>query len=651
MVLDEKKGGGKGFGLNRLFQRKQSEQHLEPVQNEETVSEQTEEEAKAAAELQECIRESYLTEVKDDLYKVWKFWSDKAMPDVCMLEGKSSQLLCGNLAALRRERLVLNVRLKQDSKRRLDELEKAHKRKLEAEERARREQEAAEQDGSVPGQDSSQPMTQEQMVEQILKQELEGAGSSALPPVCRVYLSHDRMFAWYIMFPPYNMVEGSADESYSKLLATALEEAGVTTGLHAEDLRRVMEEKPYMELICIAAGIPAVEGTDGDVIEHYERERKIEAAVDEQGNIDYHNTNFVCSIHVDDVICEIIPPVPGTPGMRLDGSEVPPKKVLPAKVFAGKNTKITEDGTKLVATKDGNLKFEGGRFCVADMLTLHGDVDYSTGNIDFMGDVHVIGGVRENFAVRATGNIRIDGLVEAAEIEAGGDLIIAQGVVGNGLAKLRCGGNIQAKYLESVEAHAGKNVMAECIINSQIYCDDSVVVNTGRGVIVGGTITATNLIKAKVIGTQADRLTELVLGECSYIEPELERLTEELDATKAEHHDLDHRLRQVIKRLEMMGGDMSENINNNPALAQAREHKDTLEAKTHELEKQIEELEAKRPDIFKCRLECGIIYPITTLKLHMAFWSAEDEKKNCVVMYDKEERLLKEKYGCMSYSK
>lgn len=655
MVLDEKRGGGKGFSLNRLFQKKQAEQPLEPAQNEENAAPLTEEEVKAAAEVQDCIRESYLIEIKDDLNKVWKFWSDKAMPDVSMLEGKSAQLLCGDLAALRRERLVLNIRLKQDCKRRLEELEKAHMRKLEAEERARREQEAAaenaQDDAGPENAQQTAALTKEQLVEQILKQELEGAGNSVLPPACHVYLSHDKMFAWYIMFPPYNMVEGSADESYSKLLMTALAEAGVSTGLNPEDLRRVMADKPYMDLICIAAGTPAIEGTDGDVIEHYERERKIEAAVDEQGNVDYRNTNFVCSINVDDVICEIIPPVPGKPGMRLDGSEVQPKKVLPAKVFAGKNTKITEDGTKLVATKDGNLKFEGGRFCVADMLTLHGDVDYATGNIDFMGDVHVCGGVRENFAVRATGNIRIDGLVEAAEIEAGGDLIIAQGVVGNGQAVLRCGGNIQAKYLESVAAHAGKNVIAECIINSQIFCDDSVMVNSGRGVIIGGTITATNLIKAKVIGTQADRLTELVLGECSYIEPELERLTAELDATKAEHHDLDHRLRQVIKRLEMMGGDMSENINNNPALTQAREHKDILEAKTQDLEKQIEDLEAKRPDIFKCRLECGTIYPVTTLKLHSAFWSAEDEKKNCVVMYDREERLLKEKYGCMSYSK
>lgn len=656
MVLEEKKGGGKGFGLNWLFQKKQTEQPLEPAQNEEKDPQPTEEEAKSAAEVQDCIRESYLTEIKDDLNKVWKFWSDKAMPDVSMLEGKSAQLLCGDLSALRRERLVLNVRLKQDCKRRLEELEKARMRKLENEERARREKEKAAEsaeNGAAPeqAQEPSEPKTKDQIVEQILKQELEGTGSSALPPVCHVYVSHDKMFAWYIMFPPFNMAEGSADESYSKLLMTALDEAGVTTGLNPEDLRRVMADKPYMDLICIAAGTPAIQGTDGDVIEHYERERKYEAAVDEQGNVDYHNTNFVCSINVGDMICEIIPPVPGKPGVRLDGSEVQPKKVLPAKVFAGKNTKVTEDGTKLVATKDGNLKFEGGRFCVADMLTLHGDVDYATGNIDFMGDVHVCGGVRENFAVRATGNIRIDGLVEAAEIEAGGDLIIAQGVVGNGLAVLRCGGNIQAKYLESVEVHGGKNVLAECIINSQIYCDDSVIVTGGRGVIIGGTISATNLIKARVIGTQADRLTELVLGESSSIEPELERLTSELDSVKAEHHDLDHRLRHVIKRLEMMGGDMSENINNNPALAQAREHKDTLEAKAHELEKQIEELDAKRPDIFKCRLESGIIYPITTLKLHSAFWSAEDEKRNCVVMYDREERLLKEKYGCMSYSK
>ena len=41
---------------------------------------------------------------------------------------------------------------------------------------------------------------------------------------------------------------------------------------------------------------------------------------------------------------------------------------------------------------------------------------YNTGNIDYQGDVHIHGDVRGTFTVKATGNITIDGLVEAAYI-------------------------------------------------------------------------------------------------------------------------------------------------------------------------------------------------------------------------------------------
>ncbi len=647
--MEEKKTGGKGFGLNRLFQKRPAEQEVETAP---TAAEQEQEEKVALS--QEILREARLTELGEAYGQVWKYWcADKPAPEQSILLGESAQPLANSTGALKRDRLVVTARLNQDLKKRLEDLQKTEKRKNEAEQELRAEQQADAARANAAGreeqaQPDSSEQTQEQLLEQMLQQELGKCAGVMLAPDCRVYLSSDKMYAWFLMFPPYNAQEEHVDESYGKLLLSALDQAGVTTGLHAEDLRKVLQDKPYMTLFCIAAGTPAVEGTDGKVVEHYERERKLEAAVDEHGNMDYRSTNFVCSVKTNDVICDLLPPVPGTPGVRLDGSELPPKPVRPAQISVGKNTALTEDGSHLIATKDGNLKFGDGRFYVTDMLELRGDVDYSTGNIDFVGDVRVYGGVREGFMVKATGNIRIDGLVEAATIEAGGDLAIAQGVVGNNVAVLRCKGDLKAKYLESVEVHGGKNISAECIINSQVFCDDSVMVNSGRGVIVGGSVSAANLIKAKVIGAQSDRLTELTLGECSYIKVEEERLQNALDEVTAEHKELDQKLHQIKRRLEQMGGDLDA-LSNNPALVQANERNAKLEERIAQLEAEMAELMSKKPDIFRCRLECGTIYPITTLKLHNAYWSTNDELKNCVVMYDKEVRELKPKYGCATY--
>lgn len=62
----------------------------------------------------------------------------------------------------------------------------------------------------------------------------------------------------------------------------------------------------------------------------------------------------------------------------------------------------------LIATMDGHLEYSNGAFYVRPVLEIRGDVDYSTGNIDFIGDVQIAGDVRENFSVRATGSITVD---------------------------------------------------------------------------------------------------------------------------------------------------------------------------------------------------------------------------------------------------
>ena len=98
---------------------------------------------------------------------------------------------------------------------------------------------------------------------------------------------------------------------------------------------------------------------------------------------------------------------------------------------------------RLIATQDGHLTFAHEAFQVSPLLEIQGDVDYSTGNIDFSGDVHICGDVRENFTVHAQGTVTVDGLVEAATVEAGGDLVIARGVVGDGRALLKSNGCVR----------------------------------------------------------------------------------------------------------------------------------------------------------------------------------------------------------------
>ena len=63
----------------------------------------------------------------------------------------------------------------------------------------------------------------------------------------------------------------------------------------------------------------------------------------------------------------------------------------------GKNTGVSEDGQHLVALTSGNLIFEQGVFRIRPTLVVEKNVDYSTGNLDFVGDIIIRGDICAGF--------------------------------------------------------------------------------------------------------------------------------------------------------------------------------------------------------------------------------------------------------------
>jgi hypothetical protein len=452
----------------------------------------------------------------------------------------------------------------------------------------------------------------------------------SLDAECRIYLSRFGMVAWAFLFPPV----GEAGKLRMDIIGKALQASGVTSGIDSGVVLRLAQEKAYYDLIPIALGTAPVEGEDGRVEEHYPREFQKAIKVDEDGKADYRSLAYVQLIKKDDVICDIIPPKEGQPGLRVDGQIVEAKKVRPARAPAGSNTELSEDGAHLVAAIDGHLVYSNGTFMVRPLLDIPGNVDYSTGNIDYRGDVHVHGDVRENFFVRATGTVTIDGTVEAANVEAGGDLIVSCGVLGDNRATIKSEGCVRAKYLESCVAYAGKGVYADCIMAAQIYSDDEISVTTGRGTVIGGTLTAARKINAHMIGSQSNMRTSLVLGVLPYSQ-------EKLRNDEADLKTVRHEIKELNKTLDLMESQQGL-AGMDEKLAKARLRKSVLSMKEDKLLKFQSSHQAVVPDLTKCRVECDTMYPGTSLKIQEDVWRAEDVCQNCKLGYDEETASIKE---------
>lgn len=457
----------------------------------------------------------------------------------------------------------------------------------------------------------------------ILEQaEKEEKDPPAVPADCCIHVSRNGMMAWLFLFPPLN----GGEEIRIDTVGQAMQESGVTSGIDSITITRTFEQKIYFQVIPVAWGTPVREGKDGRVVEHYPRKVSKEVRLDEQGNADYRAQCYVQLINKGTVICDIEPPEEGSTGIRVDGKTVEPRPVRAAKAPKGSNTSVTEDGLHLVATMDGHLEYSGSVFEVKPFLEISGDVNYSTGNIDFRGDVHIRGDVRENFSVRATGTVTIDGLVEAATVEAGADLIITRGVLGDNRALIKSGGTIRAKYLENCVAYAGSCIFADCVMSSQIFSDDRISVMGGRGTIIGGAMTAAYKVEARIIGSQSGTKTEVTLGVLPYVQDELRNIEEDMRAVQKERSELEKMLSYMEESEGMEGS--------SPKLAKARLRRSVLAIKEDKLTKRRQELEPMSLDLSQCRLECGTVFPVMILQIGGLRETIQTARKRCIASYD-----------------
>lgn len=173
-----------------------------------------------------------------------------------------------------------------------------------------------------------------------------------------IHVAQRRMAAWAFVFPP----SGAGKPLKRSQVYMALHEHSVCAGINQDAVNYLIEEQPYFKLVPIAYGTPMIPGKDGSIEERFKREVEKTFAVNERGDVDYRVQNYIQSIRTGDVICEAIPPTDGVDGVDVLGSVIPAKNGEPAKLLAGQNTTLSEDKTKIVASMDGHLMYESGKF-------------------------------------------------------------------------------------------------------------------------------------------------------------------------------------------------------------------------------------------------------------------------------------------------
>lgn len=331
--------------------------------------------------------------------------------------------------------------------------------------------------------------------------------------------------------PPLN---GGLDVSMD-MVRTAVNQKGISYGIYEEALVKAVEEKQYDQNICIAKWRPPVNGVDGVIKYHFDKDSVLAPIEDESGTVDYKNLGLVKNTLIGTVIATISMPTEGEPGTDITGKTVRQHIGVPARYTVGAGTSLTEDGTQIIASVDGNLRYANGSFIVEEELTIKGDVDVATGNIDFIGNINIKGNVLEGYTVASKKNIRINGTVTGATVIADGDINIKLGSINS---TIESKGSVKLNFCENSVVKAEGDVEATSFVGGEVYSDQSIIAS-GKGAMVGGKYTALENIEASTIGSDNYTKTVITLGNNAI-------LCEERDG-------LEHRLVELDDKVDQLG--------------------------------------------------------------------------------------------------
>lgn len=345
-------------------------------------------------------------------------------------------------------------------------------------------------------------------------------------------VDHDLMTAWLTLVPP----QGGRPASI-EALGTALAEQGIVHGITRPRIDAAFAAG-QCERVAIARGTPVQEGVPARFESLYDKKEQAEEEEEDLDRIHYADLCHLELVKPGDKLMRRFPPVQGKAGTNIKGQPVLPKPMpdVPFRADLQGAAPHENDPNLLVATSGGQpIPVENGVMVNAVIEVI--DVDLSTGSIEFEGTLRVGGDVKAGMHIKVSGDVIVNGAMEAATIVAGGNVAIRGGIVGHPdtrpgahslpetTARIFSEGAVQAMFMENAHVESGKTIL---INRSARQCEliarEEIVVGKAgskTGQIIGGRTQATMRIATGVLGTNTGTKTYAQVGVDPYLEKQI----------------------------------------------------------------------------------------------------------------------------------
>ena len=270
----------------------------------------------------------------------------------------------------------------------------------------------------------------------------------------------------------------------------------------------------------------------------------------------------------------------------------------------------------------GNLVLADNKLSISDTREITGDIDETTGDLHFPGNIALTGTIKAGRIVKAAGTLKIDGDSEASLVSADTTVSMTGGIRGEGRGTVWAKHEIFMAFAENARILAGQDIS----IND--YCFQCTVKTNGTlfmkgnpAVLLGGTIHASKGVEVYELGSEKTIRTSISFGQNYLVSDQINVCEKEVEKIREEVFKID----EMMKRISTT----------DPKIHELRRKKLELLKKNDKLTVRIFTLKEQYEThiISHIRVE-NIVYPGVILESHGRYFEVREQKTHVIFIFD-----------------
>lgn len=310
-----------------------------------------------------------------------------------------------------------------------------------------------------------------------------------------VVFRNNNMEAFLVITPGLSKQPEYDEKWFKRIIA----ESGIKFGVEREAYNFIPKNMKKPCTIKLAAGILPMAGRSAWIVERFKAPGR---------------DNFIMKVSEGDLIAEKMPGTKSADGRNVLDEPIPARHMPFVPLKAGKNARISDDGSKVFSQLEGYVVADGHRYSVVKGI----EVDFSNGaakdTVTYDGVVRVKGSVPPGKKIVAGSHVEISGDVEDAEVVAGGILCLRGRAMNCQRARIQSGGDMcVGAAVNSIFKAGGDFMVRGALLNCNVLTDGSVCKwDGGRTIVAGGRIVAAKDADIDVLGSEKGAPTRISVG-------------------------------------------------------------------------------------------------------------------------------------------